>query len=259
MMANNIHPTAIIDETAILGDNNQIGPWCIIGKDIVLGNDNILDAHVFIHKHTRIGSGNHFHHCASAGTDPQDLKYNGEVTFLNIGDNNTFREFVTLNRSATVDEDSSIGSNCLFMAYVHLAHNCHIGNNVILANAVNLAGHIHIADFASVGGMVAIHQFVKIGRYCFVGGKSGIKKDVPPFTRGEGFPYQVRGLNSVGLQRKGFSAEQIKAVKDVYKLFYRNGFNTSQALEVAMKIKNKTAEQEEFINFVKAAERGIAN
>lgn len=256
-MANNIHPTAIIDNSVVMGDNNQIGPWCIIGKDVKLGNDNVLDSNVLIAKHTTIGNGNHFFHCASVGTDPQDLKYNGEVTFLNIADNNTFREFVTVNRSATTNEDSSVGSNCLLMAYVHLAHNCHLGNNVILANAVNLAGHITIDDFASVGGMVAIHQFVKIGKYCFVGGKSGIKKDVPPFTRGEGFPYQAHGLNSVGLQRKGFTPEQIRAIKEIYKIFYRSNLNTTQAMKVVDKITDFTPEQQMFVDFVKQSERGI--
>lgn len=256
-MANNIHPTAIIDNSVVMGDNNQIGPWCIIGKNVKLGNDNVLDSNVLIAKHTTIGNGNHFFHCASVGTDPQDLKYNGEVTFLNIADNNTFREFVTVNRSATTNEDSSVGSNCLLMAYVHLAHNCHLGNNVILANAVNLAGHITIDDFASVGGMVAIHQFVKIGKYCFVGGKSGIKKDVPPFTRGEGFPYQAHGLNSVGLQRKGFTPEQIRAIKEIYKIFYRSNLNTTQAMKVVDKITDFTPEQQMFVDFVKQSERGI--
>jgi len=241
-----------------MGDNNQIGPWSIIGEDVILGDNNNLISNVLIHKHTRIGSNNIFHHCASAGTDPQDLKYSGELTFLRIGDHNTFREFVTLNRSATTEEDSTIGSHCLLMAYVHLAHNCHIGNNVILANAVNLAGHISIDDFATIGGMVAIHQFVKIGKFAFIGGKSGVKKDVPPYTRGEGFPYVVRGLNSVGLQRKGYSTQQIKAIKDVYRLFYRSDLNTSQALEESKKIPALTLEQQEFIDFILNSERGIS-
>ncbi|MCF7912490.1 MAG: acyl-ACP--UDP-N-acetylglucosamine O-acyltransferase [Candidatus Cloacimonetes bacterium] len=256
-MANYIHPSAIIDASVKLGDNNHIGPHCIIGEDVVLGNNNHLMSGVLIYQHTRIGDNNTFHHCASAGTDPQDLKYNGELTYLNIGDKNTFREFVTLNRSATVDEDSSIGSNCLLMAYVHLAHNCHLGNNVILANAVNLAGHITIEDNASIGGMVAIHQFVKIGRYTFIGGKSGIKKDVPPFTRGEGFPYTLHGLNTVGLQRKGFSPDDIKAIKEIYRIFYRKGLNTAQAMAEIDLIASPTILQQEFIDFVRNSERGI--
>ena len=256
-MANFIHPSAIIDKSSELGDNNRIGPNCIIGEDVVLGNGNHLMSGVLIYRHTRIGDNNTFHHCASAGTDPQDLKYNGELTYLTIGDNNTFREFVTMNRSATTDENSSIGSNCLLMAYVHVAHNCHIGNNVILANAVNLAGHITIEDNASLGGMVAVHQFVKIGKYTFIGGKSGIKKDVPPFTRGEGFPYALHGLNTLGLQRKGFSSEEIKSIKEVYRIFYRKGLNTTQALAEIDLIASPTPKQQEFIDFIRNSERGI--
>ncbi|MCF7920691.1 MAG: acyl-ACP--UDP-N-acetylglucosamine O-acyltransferase [Candidatus Cloacimonetes bacterium] len=256
-MANFIHPTAIIDESVILGDNNNIGPWCLLGKDVILGNDNELISNVLIHKHTRIGNSNKFFHGASVGTDPQDLKYSGEVTYLKIGDKNTFREFVTLNRSATTDEDTTIGNGCLLMAYVHIAHNCHLGNSVILANAVNLAGHIHIDDFVTVGGMSAIHQFVKLGKYSFIGGKSGIKKDVPPFTRGEGFPYQIRGLNSVGLQRKGFSEEQIRGIKQIYRILYRKELNTSQAMQEIDNMGELTTEQQEFVDFIKNAERGL--
>ena len=257
-MANFIHPTAIIDESVIMGDNNHIGPWCMIGEDVVLGNDNELRNNVLIHKHTSVGDNNKFYHGASVGTDPQDLKFSGEATYLRIGNNNKIREFTTLNRSATTDEDTTIGDNCLLMAYVHVAHNCHIGNNVILANAVNLAGHILIDNFVTIGGMVAIHQFVKLGKYSFVGGKSGIKKDVPPFTRGEGFPYKIRGLNSVGLQRKGFSEDQIRAIKKVYRIFYRLELNTTQAMIEIEKLGTLTTEQEEFVNFIKAAERGLS-
>jgi UDP-N-acetylglucosamine acyltransferase len=256
-MANFIHPTAIIDESVIMGENNHIGPWCMIGEDVVLGDDNELINNVLIHKHTRIGNGNKFYHGASVGTDPQDLKFSGDVTYLKIGNNNKIREFTTLNRSATTDEDTTIGNDCLLMAYVHLAHNCHIGNNVILANAVNLAGHITIEDNASLGGLVAIHQFVKIGKYTFIGGKSGIKKDVPPFTRGEGFPYALHGLNTVGLQRKGFSSEEIKSIKEVYRIFYRKGLNTTQALAEIDLIASPTPKQQEFIDFIRNSERGI--
>jgi UDP-N-acetylglucosamine acyltransferase len=143
------------------------------------------------------------------------------------------------------------------MAYSHVAHNCILGSNLIMANAVNLAGHIQIYDNVIIGGMVAIHQFVKIGTFAFIGGKSGIKKDIPPFTRGEGFPYKVMGLNSVGLQRRGFSNEAIKSIKDVYKLFYKSGLNTSQAMEQALAIPNLTKEQEVFLDFVKDSDRGI--
>lgn len=156
-----------------------------------------------------------------------------------------------------MDEDTTIGNNCLLMAYVHIAHNCHVGSNCIIANAVNFAGHIHIGDFVTIGGMTAIHQFVKIGKYAFVGGKSGVKKDVPPYTRGEGMPYRVIGLNSVGLQRKGFTHEQIHGIKDIYKVFYQSGFNTSQALKELNNWTHLTDEQKTFLQFVKESDRGL--
>ncbi|MCF7858965.1 MAG: acyl-ACP--UDP-N-acetylglucosamine O-acyltransferase [Candidatus Cloacimonetes bacterium] len=253
-----IHPTAIVDPKAIIGENCSIGPYCIIRENVVLGDRNELVSNVLIDGHTTIGNGNKFFHSAVIGTDSQDLKYNGEPTQLIIGNGNTFREFCTVNKSATMDEPTRLGDNSLLMAYSHIAHNCILGNNLIIANAVNLAGHIHIHDNVIIGGMVALHQFVKVGTYAFIGGKSGIKKDIPPYTRGEGFPYKVMGLNSVGLKRRGFSSEAINSIKDIYKLFYRSGLNTSQAMEKALLIPNLTKEQNVFLDFVKKSERGIS-
>ncbi len=252
-----IHPTAIVDSKAVIGINCVIGPFCIVHENVKMGDNNKLVSSVIIDGHTTIGDGNKFFHSAVIGTDCQDLKYNGEPTQLIIGNNNTFREFCTMNKSATMDEPTQIGDNCLFMAYSHVAHNCILGNNLIIANAVNFAGHIHVHDNVIIGGMAALHQFVKVGAYAFIGGKSGIKKDVPPYTRGEGSPYVVRGLNSVGLQRRGFESEAIKSIKDVYKLFYKSGLNTSQAMEKALAIPNLTTEQKIFLDFVKNSDRGI--
>ena len=156
-----------------------------------------------------------------------------------------------------MDEHTRIGDNCLLMAYSHIAHNCQLGSNLIIANAVNLGGHVHIHDFVTIGGMTAIHQFVTIGKYAFIGGKSGLKKDIPPFTRGEGFPYHIVGLNTVGLSRKGFSSTQIAAIKKVYKIFYNSGFNTSQALQKVTEISELTDEQQLFVDFIRNSERGI--
>lgn len=253
---NNIHKTAIIDPKAIIGKNNDIGPYCIVGPHIRLGDNNILHSSVVLDGITAIGNNNAFYHSAVIGSNSQDLKYKGEPTCLNIGNNNTFREFCTVNKSATMDEDTSVADNCLLMAYSHIAHNCHIGSNVIIANAVNLAGHIHINDFVTIGGMTALHQFVKVGIYSFIGGKSGVKKDIPPFTRGEGMPYQIHGLNSVGLMRRGFSKDQIAAIKNIFKLFYKSGLNVSQAMIKAEEMV-LTDEQEIFIQFIREAERGI--
>jgi len=254
---NIIDSTALITEGAQLGENNQIGPFCMIGKDVKLGNNNVLVSNVVIDGDTTIGDGNQFYHSAVVGSNPQDLKFNGEPTKLIIGSNNTIREFATINKSATMDEPTQVGDNCLLMAYSHIAHNCILGNNLVIANAVQLAGHIHIHDFVIIGGMTAIHQFVKIGKYAFVGGKSGVKKDVPPFTRGEGFPYKVIGLNSVGLQRKGFSREQLTEIKKVYRLFYGSGNNVSQAMEIADKME-LSKDQNTFIEFIKNSNRGLS-
>lgn len=252
-----IHPSAIVNPEAKIGENVEIGPFCIIGPNVILGDNCFLFSNVIIDGNTTIGSGNRFFHSAVIGTIPQDLKYKGEQTQLIIGDNNTFREFTTVNLSATMDESTRIGDNCLLMAYSHIAHNCRLGSNLIIANAVNLGGHVHIHDFVIIGGMTAIHQFVIIGKYAFVGGKSGLKKDVPPFTRGEGFPYHIVGLNTVGLSRKGFSDQQIAAIKKVYKIFYNSGLNTSQALQKVSKISELTDEQKLFVTFIKNSERGI--
>ena len=254
----NIHPTAIVDPKAEIGKNCFIGPYCIIGPEVKLGDENILVSNVVIDGITTIGSRNKFFHSAVIGSNCQDLKYKGEPTKLMIGDKNTFREFCTVNKSATMDEPTRIGNNCLLMAYTHVAHNCILGNNLILANAVNLAGHVHIYDHVTIGGMTAINQFVKIGVYAFVGGKSGLKKDIPPFTRGGGMPYQIVGLNTIGLQRKDFSDDSIKAIKDIYKIFYNSGLNVSQALIKAEEITDFTKEQQIFFNFVKNSERGIS-
>ena len=253
----NIHPTAIIHPKAEIGKNCIIGPFCQVDEDVKIGDNCYLQSNVLVTGKTTIGSGNRFFHSAVIGTQPQDLKYKGEATVLKIGDKNTFREFVTVNKSATTDEATNIGNHNLFMAYSHVAHNCQIGNNLIMANTVNLAGHIHIKDFVTIGGSTAVHQFVKIGSYAFVGGVSGVKKDIPPYTRGEGMPYEIKGLNSIGLRRKGFNKEQIAAIKKIYKLFYQSGLNVSQALKELDSWESLTNEQQIFADFINISDRGI--
>ncbi|PID28782.1 MAG: acyl-[acyl-carrier-protein]--UDP-N-acetylglucosamine O-acyltransferase [Candidatus Cloacimonadota bacterium] len=252
-----IHPSAIVHKNAEIADNVTVGPYCIVGEFVKIGEGTELCSNVIIDGDTVIGKNNKIFHSAVLGTEPQDLKYKGEPTRLRIGDENSIREFATLNKSATMDEDVVIGNRNLLMAYTHVAHNCRLGNNIILANAVNLAGHVHIDDFAIIGGMTAVHQFVKIGAYAFVGGKSGAKKDVPPYTRGEGMPYEVVGINSVGLQRRGFSEEVIADIKKIYRLFYRSGLNVTQAIDEAEKSTDLSPEIICFIDFVKNSERGI--
>jgi len=252
-----IHSTAIVDNGAKIGINVKIGPYSIVGPHVEIGDNNILESNVLIDGHTTIGKNNHFYHSSVIGTVCQDLKYKGEPTRLVIGNNNRFREFVTVNCSATMDEDTTIGDNCFLMAYCHVAHNCHLGNNIIMANVSTLAGHITIDDFVTIGGLTAVHQFVKIGKYAFIGGLSGVKKDVPPYTRGEGMPFRPIGLNTVGLERKGFSNEVIEGIKEIYKIFYHPKYNVTQALEVAHQLKDLTPEQEYFLDFVRNSTRGI--
>ncbi|HNX01241.1 MAG TPA: acyl-ACP--UDP-N-acetylglucosamine O-acyltransferase [Candidatus Cloacimonadota bacterium] len=253
-----IHPTAIVDPKAQISEGTIIGPYCVIGPNVIIGKDNNLLSHVIVDGVTQIGNGNRISQFAVIGTHPQDLKYAGEPTSVKIGDNNTIREFVTINCSNSLTESTVVGSNNLIMAYAHIAHNCQIGSYDIIANAVNMAGHIIVQDNVSIGGMVAIHQFVHIGTHAFVGGASAVKKDVPPYTRGQGNPYEIVGLNSVGLMRKGFSSETIAGIKEIYKLFYHSKLNTTQAMEVAVKMENLSPEQKLFIEFVKESERGIS-
>ena len=254
-----IHPTAIIEEGAVIGENCNVGPYCHLGKNVILGSDNILFANVTISGHTTIGTGNKIYAYAVLGTEPQDLKFKGEPTHLRIGSNNTIREFVTINCSNQLEEDTVVGDNNLLMEYVHIAHNCQIGSGCVIANVVQCGGHIHIGDFATVGGLTAIHQFVHIGTYAFVGGASAVKKDIVPYSRGQGNPYKTVGLNSIGLMRKGFSTQTLAAIKEIYNIFYRSGLNTSQAMEKALQISNPTPEQLIFIQFVQNAQRGISN
>ncbi len=253
-----IHPSAIIDKKAKIGENVKIGHFSIIGPNVEIGDNSVLESNVKIEGHTTIGKNNHFYHSAVIGSVCQDLKYKGEPTKLIIGNNNKFREFVTVNCSANLQEDTTIGDNCFLMAYCHIAHNCHLGDNILMANVSTLAGHITIEDNVTIGGLVAIHQFVKIGKHAFVGGLSGIKKDVPPFVRGQGMPFRPCGLNSIGLKRKGFTSETVNAIKSVYKIFYHPKYNVSQALAVADKLSILTPEQEYFIEFVRNSGRGIA-
>ncbi len=252
-----IHSTAIVHPNAKIDNNVIIGPYCIVGENVSILSGTELVSNVIVDGHTKIGKNNKIFHSAVIGTAPQDLKYNGEPTEVVIGNDNNIREFVTINRSAIIGEPTTIGNNNLLMTYMHVAHNCIIGNNVIIANAVNLAGHIEIDDFATIGGMTAIHQFVKIGKYAFVGGASGVKKDVPPFTRGEGMPYKVVGLNSVGLQRKGFSKESIISIKKIYNWFYKSKMNVTQALNSLEKYGELNEFENAFVDFIKNAERGI--
>ncbi|MDW7679399.1 MAG: acyl-ACP--UDP-N-acetylglucosamine O-acyltransferase [bacterium] len=251
-----IHPTAIIDRDVQIGEDVIIGPFSVVQKDVTIGSGSSIASHVLIHSGTRLGKKCRVFKGAVIGTDPQDLKFTGERTTIEIGDNTVIREFCTLNRGTTHRMKTEIGSNCLLMAYVHVAHDCLIGDNVILANAVNMAGHVTIEPFAAIGGMTPIHQFVKVGRNSFVGGGLRVSKDVPPFILAAGDPLKYAGINRVGLTRRGFSDEALKEIRGAYKLIYRSGLNVSQALE-KLKSQNSTPELETIIQFIESSERGI--
>ena len=253
-----IHPTAIVHPDAILERGVKIGPYAIVGQNVRLGENSEIMAHAIVEGITVLGKNNKVFPSASIGLPCQDLKYQGEATKLIIGDNNHFREFCTVHPSATLDEDTVVGSNNLIMAYAHIAHNCQIGSNVILANAVQLAGHVRIDDFVTIGGMTAVQQFVRVGIHAFVGGASGLRKDIPPYTRGGGSDkYRIAGLNTVGLSRRGFSNVTIEAIMKIYKLFYHSSMNVSQAIEYAESFSDLIEEQKIFIEFCKRSIRGI--
>ena len=253
----NIHPTAIVDPKADLGDGVVIGPYSVVQNDVIIGDNTKIDSHVLIHAGTRMGNKCWVSKGAVVGTDPQDLKYAGEKTTLEIGDETTIREFCTLNRGSSHRFNTEIGSKCLLMAYVHVAHDCIIGDNVILANAINMAGHVTIESFAAIGGMSPIHQFVKIGAHAFIGGGLRVNKDVPPFILAAGEPIQYAGINHVGLSRKGFSAEVLQKIRQAYKLIYRSNLNVTQAIKKIKETEKLIPEVEKIVNFVEASERGI--
>lgn len=229
-MSGNIHPTAVIDAAAKIADNVRIGPYCVVGPDVEIGSGTVLGAHCVVDGHTVIGQDNTFYRFCSVGGMPQDKKYDGEPTRIEIGDRNMFREFVTLNTGTVQDVGvTRIGSDNWIMAYVHIAHDCQIGSHTILANGVQMGGHVHIGDWAIVGGLAAVHQFGKVGAHAMVGGSSALHMDVPPYVMGSGNPCVPVGVNVEGLKRRGFSPEAISALRDAYKTLYRRGLSLDEA------------------------------
>jgi UDP-N-acetylglucosamine acyltransferase len=256
-MSNQIHPTAIIDQSAVIGDNVSVGAYTIIGPDCVLGDNCEIGSSVAIHKWTELGKGVKVWHGASLGGDPQDLKYKGAKTRALVGDNTVVREFATINRSTGEGHDTVVGRNCFLMAYSHVAHECVVGDNVILANSVNLAGHATIEDFAIIGGLTPVHQFVRVGCHCMIGGSSAVQKDVIPYTKAFGIPLAMYGLNSVGLARRGFSEAQRDAIGKAYRILFRSNLNTTQALARLKGELELTPEIRHIVEFIESSQRGI--
>lgn len=253
-----VHPTAVVDSKASLAEDVVVGPYCIISGEAEIGSGTVLASSVVVEGLTRVGKNCRIFHSAVLGGLPQDLKYKGARSLVEVGDSNTVREFVTINRATGEGETTVVGNNNLLMAYVHLAHNCVIGNNVILANAVNLAGYVRIDDYATVGGITPVHQFVRIGRHAFIGGGSRVAKDVPPFVRAAGNPLRTVGLNSIGLLRRKFPDDVRLELKRLYRLFYRSNLNVSQAVARIRAELRDIPEVREFLGFVEHSERGIS-
>ena len=251
-------PLAYIHPEAKVANNVVIEPFSIIHKNVEIDEGTWIGSNVTIMDGARIGKNCRIFPGAVISAPPQDLKYKGEPTTVTIGDNTVIRECVTLNRGTALDKNTTtIGQNCLLMAYVHVAHDCLIGNNVIIANAVQLAGHIDIQDHAFIGGVSAVHQFVKIGAHAMVSGGSLVRKDVPPFTKAAREPLGYSGINSIGLRRRGFSSEKINEIQEIYRIIYLNGLNNTMALnEIELKM-TPSKERDEILNFIRNSERGI--
>jgi UDP-N-acetylglucosamine acyltransferase len=252
-----IHPTAIVDLTAELGAGTVVGPYCVIGPNVVLGQGCSLQHHVTLAGPMHAGSGNKFYAYCSIGQQTQDLKYAGEPTYLEIGDDNTFREFVTVNRSTTSEGKTRIGGRGNFLAYSHVGHDCSVGDDVVFSNNGTLAGHVEVGDHAVMGGLTAVHQFCRIGRFAITGGCSKIVQDVPPFMIADGNPAKIRGVNLVGLERKNYPADAVKVIKEAFRLLYRSKYNTRQAVEIIRKELPASQEVQQIIDFIKRSQRGI--
>ncbi len=252
-----IHPTAIVDPSAEMADDVEIGAYAVIEGDVKLDSGVKIGPHALIASGARLGKGVEVHNGAVIGTKPQDLKFKGEKTLAIIGDRTIVREFATVNRGTAERGKTVVGCDCLLMAYSHVAHDCVLEDKVIIANAVNLAGHVILEEYAIIGGIVPVHQFVRVGMHAFIAGGTRVPKDVPPYILAANEPLRFAGLNSVGLKRRGFSAETIAAIKHAYRLIYLSDMNVSQGINRIREEMNITPEIQHIIDFIEHSERGI--
>lgn len=257
-MSTLIHPTAIIEKGAELGNNVEVGPYSIIGADVRIGDNNRIESHVVINGHTTIGENNHFFPFAAIGAAPQSVSYKDEPTEVRIGNHNIFRENVTVNRGTVADEGvTSIEDHNFLMAYCHIAHDCRLGSNIVFANCASLAGHCHVGNHVVLAGYTLVHQFCRVGDHCFTGVNAVCIQDVPPFTLAAGNRAITHGINVRGLRRRGFSSEDITELKRAYKIIYRSGLTTSKAIE---EIEAKEWQSDNIAlltNFIKESKRGV--
>lgn len=253
----NIHPLAVVEPGAEIGSNVTIEAYAVVKKNVVLKDDVVIKSFVYLDGYTTVGKGTVIWPSASIGTKTQALKYQGEKTYVSIGEYCEIREFVTINSSYQEGSSVKIGDHCLLMAYCHVAHHCEVGNYVIMANNATLAGHVTVEDYAIIGGMTPVHQFSRIGRYAMVGGFSRVTNDVPPYTIGAGVPYEIGGLNLVGLKRNGFSLEERKILHQAFKITYRLGLSLTEALQLIEETVPMTPHVEHWMSFCRTTQRGL--
>jgi len=252
-----VHETALVDRRAELGRGVVVGAWAIVGPGVRVGDGTVVGPRVLIERDTFVGKDCRIANGAVLGTDPQDLKYRGERSTLEVGDRTVVREFATLNRGTSASGRTIVGTDCLLMAYSHVAHDCELGNHVILANSVHMGGHVMIEDWATVGGVTPIHQFVRIGAHAFVGGGSRVPQDVPPYCRAAGNPLKLYGLNGVGLERRGLSTDTRRALKTAYRILFQGSEHLSRALERVEQEVVQLPEVKHLVQFVRSSERGV--
>lgn len=252
-----IHPTAIVDPGACLGHDVEIGPFAIIGPDVTIGDGCRIHARATLERNVRLGREVSVGIGSVLGGEPQDLKFGGEETVVEVGDGTRIREYATINRGTSASGATRLGANCFIMSYVHLAHDCHVGDGVIIANATQLAGHVTVQDRAIISGLVAVHQFVTIGSMAFIGGASRVNQDIPPFVKAVGNPVELYGLNTVGLRRANYPSETVSALKRAYRLFFNSDLNLSQAQERARQELPPVPEVGLLLEFVASSQRGI--
>lgn len=253
-----IHPTAFVSPSAQLGAGVEIGPFALVGDDCTIGDGCVIAARATLERYVVLGRNVKIGIGTVLGGDPQDLKFKGERTSVEIGDDTVIREYSTINRGTSQSFKTTVGKGSFIMSYVHLAHDCHVGDGVVLANMVQLAGHVTVEDKVILSGVTAVHQFTRIGRNAIVGGCSRVSKDVPPFVKAVGNPMKLYGLNSIGLRRSGFSPETIRALKRAYMLLFRSELNIGQAVERISTEIEPFPEVRQLVDFVEASQRGVA-
>ena len=257
-MSGSIHATAIVAPDAVIGADVEIGAYAVVGPGVVVGARTRIGAHATVHCHTRLGEDNLVHPYASVGDAPQDKKYHGEPTRLDIGDRNVIREFVTLNRGTTKDRGvTTIGSDNLFMAYSHVAHDCVVGNQCVLANCSTLGGHVVLGDWVIMGGFAGVHQFCKVGAHAFLANNAAVTRDVPPYVMAVGAPAKPHSINSEGLKRRGFSPQQIRNLRNAYRVLYRSGLRLEQALEQLTAVAGEQPELQLLLDFIPQSTRSL--